>query len=240
MSKKTLLWFVPLVVLLLVVILALPLIKPAAPRELDLFTTPQGTSQYRYAQQYAELLSGGGIEVQVVETEGVVDTLRRLGESDRAAAGFVESGIEGGLEDPTLTENLVSLGSLAFEPLWLFVRSQLGVEGLEDLAGRRVYLGPAESAGRAIATTLLKDSGIDSEMLPAEASGLALGTVAEALTEGRIDAAFVVGEMRSPVISGLFETEGVLRCPINGQQRSRGSIRIWPSSCSPQAPTVCL
>ena len=225
MTKKTLIWLVPLLILLLVVILALPLIKPAAPRELDLFTTPQGTSQYRYAQQYAELLSGGGIEVQVVETEGVVDTLRRLGESDRAAAGFVESGIEGGLEDPTLTENLVSLGSLAFEPLWLFVRSQLGVEGLEDLAGRRVYLGPAESAGRAIATTLLKDSGIDSEMLPAEASGLALGTVAEALTEGRIDAAFVVGEMRSPVISGLFETEGV---EALSNQRAAAFTRLHP------------
>ena len=225
MSKKTLLWLVPLVILLLVVILALPLIRPAAPREIDLFTAPKGTSQYRYAQQYADLLSGRGIEVQVIETEGVVDTLRRLGQADGAAAGFVESGVEAGIDEPSLTENLVSLGSLAFEPLWLFVSSELGVEGFEDLAGRRVYLGPAESAGRAIATTLLQDSGIDSEVLPAEASGLALGAVADDLAQGRIDAAFVVGELRSPVISGLFETEGV---EALSNQRAAAYTRLHP------------
>lgn len=225
MTKKTLLWLVPLVILLLVVILALPLIRPAAPREIDLFTAPKGTSQYRYAQQYADLLSGRGIEVQVIETEGVVDTLRRLGQADGAAAGFVESGVEAGIDEPSLTENLVSLGSLAFEPLWLFVRSELGVEGFEDLAGRRVYLGPTESAGRAIATTLLQDSGIDSEVLPAEASGLALGAVADDLAQGRIDAAFVVGELRSPVISGLFEREGV---EALSNQRAAAYTRLHP------------
>lgn len=225
MSRKTLLWLGPLLIVLLVVILALPLIRPAAPREIDLFTAPKGTSQYRYAQRYAELLSGGGIEVQVIETEGVVDTLRRLGQADGAAAGFVESGVEAGIDEPSLTENLVSLGSLAFEPLWLFVRSELGVEGLEDLRRRRVYLGPAESAGRAIATTLLKDSGIDSEVPTAEASELALGSVAADLVQGRIDAAFVVGEMRSPVISGLFETEGV---EALSNQRAAAYTRLHP------------
>lgn len=225
MSRKTLLWLGPLLIVLLVVILALPLIRPAAPREIDLFTAPKGTIQYRYAQQYAELLSGGGIEVQVIETEGVVDTLRRLGQADGAAAGFVESGVEAGIDEPSLTENLVSLGSLAFEPLWLFVRSELGVEGLEDLRRRRVYLGPAESAGRAIATTLLKDSGIDSEVPTAEASELALGSVAADLVQGRIDAAFVVGEMRSPVISGLFETEGV---EALSNQRAAAYTRLHP------------
>jgi TRAP-type uncharacterized transport system substrate-binding protein len=225
MTKKTLAWLLPLLVLLLVVILALPLIKPAAPREIDLFATPQGTSQYRYAQQYAQLLSEGGIEVQVVETEGVVDTLRRLHQTDRASAGFVESGIEGGLEDPSLTEDLVSLGSLAFEPLWLFVRTDLEIGGLEDLQGRHVYLGPAESAGRAIATVLLKDSGIDSEAFSAEVSGLGPGSVADDLAQGRIDAAFVVGEMRSPVISGLFETEGV---EALSNQRAAAFTRLHP------------
>ena len=61
----------------------------------------------------------------------------------------------------TRHRRLLSLGSLYYEPLWLFYRKDVPFEQLRDLAGRRLAVGPEGSGTRALVRRLLRDNGVD-------------------------------------------------------------------------------
>src|SRR3546814_18292057 len=70
-------------------------------------------------QAYAERFRKEGFELALSQTGGSVDNLRLL--TDEAAevpVAFMQGGIGVPAEHPTLR----SLGSLYFEPIWIFVR----------------------------------------------------------------------------------------------------------------------
>ena len=80
----------------------------------------------------------------------------------------------------------MSWGTVFYEPLWLFYRSEIG-EGIQALRGRRLSIGPEGSGGRALALELVKRTNISGEFL-----GLTPRIAAEKLITGDIDAAFIV------------------------------------------------
>ena len=82
-----------------------------------------------------------------------------------------------------------SLGTVSYEPVWFFHRSEIG-DGVQALRGRRVSIGPEGSGGRALAFEIVKKFRIDS--IIGEVSGYAPQVAAEKLMAGDIDAAFIV------------------------------------------------
>ena len=124
--------------------------------------------------------------------------------------GFVESCIERELDDQDLVSDLVSLGSLSFEPFWVFVRKEDAITSISDLAGRRVLLGPKGSGSRATALLLIEDNGIedDVELVPYEHPSPE--ALAAELSSGRMDATCLVGQPSAPFISQLLQTEGLV------------------------------
>src|SRR6266446_7379977 len=58
---------------------------------------------------------------------------------------------------------LESLGTVFYEPLWLFYRSELRGTGLDGLRGRKISIGPEGSGTRALSLELLKQNGIDQQ-----------------------------------------------------------------------------
>ena len=56
---------------------------------------------------------------------------------------------------------LRSVGRLFYEPIWVFVRSDVQAESLRDLKGKRVLTGTKESGTRRIAAQLLRANGIE-------------------------------------------------------------------------------
>jgi TRAP-type uncharacterized transport system substrate-binding protein len=166
-------------------------------------TGPEGGAHAVLAARYRPILAAAGIELRLQPTAGSVENLALL--RDPAAgvdAAFVQSGITSAEESP----GLVSLGTMFYEPLWLFRRAGAG-KGLDGLRGRRVAVGPEGSGTRALAQRLLARVGIDegnATLLP-----LAATDAADALAAGTIEFAAILTSWESPVVRRLIMTPGV-------------------------------
>ena len=200
---------IPLILLLVSLLLILRFAKPAAPKEIDLLAGPWGSGYYEDAQEYAAYLRDKGLKAEVVTTAGSLENLERLAAGGPAAVGFAQSGVEADLEGVRGLEDLRSLGSLAFEPVWLFARIEEQVVGLSDLEGLRLGLALRGTGSRAMAELLLNENGLADrvETVPLD---LAPSEWAQALISGDVDALCLVGDPRSEVISQLIGHPGVV------------------------------
>lgn len=165
----------------------------APPRELTLTGGPPGSSFETNAMRYREILARSGITLHVLPSEGSLQNLQRLQDPKvQVDIGFVQSGVTNGASE---TE-LVSLGSLAFQPLLVFYRGE-PINLLSQLKGKRLAVGPVGSGTRALALTLLGLNDIkpggDTRFEDLEASA-----AAQALLQGSVDALFLMGDSASP------------------------------------------
>ena len=156
------------------------------PRTIVMATGVEGDANYELGIRYREILAREGIELKLQPTSGSLDNLRRLRDSGSGVSvGFIQGGTTTRKESPELE----SLGTIFYEPLWLFRRAEIG-EGAQNLRGRRVSIGPEGSGGRALALQILSRTRLDS--IIGELSGLTPQVAAEKLIAGEIDAAFIV------------------------------------------------
>jgi len=166
----------------------------APPSTITITSGPEGSVFYTNACKYADFLQRRGVKLKILTSNGSLDNLQRLEDaSANVDLGFVQGGITNGSSD-----KLVSLGSISYQPLLVFYRGT-NVETLASLAGRRLAIGPVGSGTRTLVLTLLAANGIKegeaTTLLDwdAEAS-------AKALSEGAVDAVFLMGEDASPVV----------------------------------------
>lgn len=168
-------------------------IHSAPPRTLIITAGPPGSSYERFAEQYAANLSNSGVTVKILRSQGSLENLQRLADPKfHADVGFVQAGETSGARDG----KLLSLGSVAFQPLLIFYRNPTPLGLLSDLAGKRLAIGAPGSGARALALTLLETNGI----LPGGATTLLdldADAAAKALLDGQVDAAFLMGDSAS-------------------------------------------
>ena len=133
----------------------------------------------------------------MLPSHGSLDNLTRLqrGEADLA---FVQSGTGSTSEQL----GLIGLGSLYFEPLWVFTRAPLAPELLRNLKGKRLAVGSEGSGTWAIAALLLAENGITAENTSLHR--LSGEAAAWALAAGDVDAMFVVAAPDAPLIKTLL------------------------------------
>ena len=173
-------------------------VDPAPPRQIN-FATGSTTGAYHlFGQAYKDILARNGIELILRNTAGSVENLGLL-VSGQVDVAFVQGGTAAAVDG---TDTLVSLGSLYFEPLWLFYRVDAPIERLTDLHTRRVGVGKQGSGSHAVAMQLLNDNRIDAKV--AELVELSTKDAIRALRAGGIDAVFAVASPRSPVIKELL------------------------------------
>jgi len=176
--------------------IAFQFIKPAPPDRVVMATGDVDGAYHHFARGYAEILAREGVTLELRPTAGSVENveLLRAGEVSLAM-------VQGGVEEPGSEPGLVSLGSVYYEPLWLFHRRDVDVRHLRDLRGRRLAMGPEGSGTRALASGLLRDNG-----LADSAAWLGLGGQAalRALLDGDVDAAFFVISAESELVSRLL------------------------------------
>jgi len=207
--------FGPFLLLILVGIwLVVWLIRPAPPSVITIAAGPKDSSFWRVAERYRGILARDGIKLDIIETAGSLDNLRKLTDENHPVdVGFVQGGMAEGVD----TSSLVSLGSISYVPVALYYRLPPLQDGkpaaplrqLADLAGKRVAIGGQGSGSRVLALNLLKANGI---VPGARTQLLDLGgdAAADALTGGRIDAAFLMGDSVSLDTMGkLLLTPGI-------------------------------
>lgn len=189
--------------------LAAQFIRPAPPRQLILSTGGDGGAYQRFAARYKDVLKRYEVELVEKPSAGSMENLQRLRDPNFAVdAGFVQGGTAHATDD----DKLVSLGSLFYEPLWIFYRADLEKGGgkldrLTQLKGRRIAIGAAGSGSHKLALELIEANGIASAPTTLlNTDGLA---VIEALQQGKLDAALIVGPTQSAVVWSLLFTDGM-------------------------------
>ena len=173
------------------------------PRTVTMATGPAGGAYHELGLRYREILARSGVRLRLVNTTGGLDNLARL--RDRRSGVHIAF-IQGGTTTKEESPKIESLGTLFFEPLWLFYRSGIG-EGLERYRGRRISIGPEGSGGRALALEILKRTKVDAVV--GELSGFPPQEAADKLIAGEIDIAFVVLGWDSPVVRRLMAADGI-------------------------------
>lgn len=188
------------------------------PRTIVMATGAEGGANYQLGLRYREILAKSGVRVHLVPSAGGLDNLARLRDRESGVSvAFVQGGTTSKAESP----DLESLGTLFFEPLWLFRRS--GIDGnIQALRGRRVSIGPEGSAGRALAIEVVKK--IKAEAV--ELLDFVPEVAADKLLADEIDAAFIVTGWDSPVVQRLMTSEGI---EVASVPRADAYVALYPS-----------
>jgi uncharacterized protein len=191
------LYWAPVAVLVLAIIVALMFMAPAPPKKITIAGGAEGGAYAATAQHYAEALRKEKIEVEVLTTAGSVDNLNRI-KTDQADIGIVQTGLAADLG----TDGARSIGAVFYEPLWVFHRADLRIEELQDIAGKRAAVGPEGSGVRVLSTLLLGEAGVSLDSV--QISPLAGQAAATALRQGEIDVAMVVSGATTAWIADLI------------------------------------
>lgn len=194
------------------------MLEPAPPQELRIATGGSQGAYYAFAERYREILARDGYRLDIVETAGSIENLRLL------MAGEVSLALlQGGTAEEAAAAHIESLASLFFEPLWVFYQSELSVDRLTDLCGRRLAVGAHGSGTRALTLQLLAANGIDGTTAELREFG-AMEAVA-ALEDGTVEAAFFVSSAHAPFIGQLLRRESL---EILSFRRHRAYCREYP------------
>jgi len=163
----------------------------APPTTITISSGPEGSVFQKNALKYAKILEGNGVKLNVLTSNGSLENLQRLNDpSSHVDIGIVQAGIDGGS-----TDELISLGSISYQPLLIFYRGE-PMDLLSALTGKKVAIGPVGSGTRKFALAVLAANGIQEKgsttLLDWEGE-----EASQALTDHKIDAAFVMSENAS-------------------------------------------
>ena len=188
-------------------VVAYQFVEPAPPKKIVITTGGESGAYYQFAQRYATILARNGVTLEVKASAGSLDNLARL-QSNEAQVGFVQGGVVPPKDDPDAEDEsgLLSLGSMFYEPVWVFYRGDKVLTRLTELQGKRIAIGQEGSGVRQLAKQLLDANEIPADDHLVPLAGL---SAAEELQQGRIDATFIIAAETAPVVQVLIRSPGV-------------------------------
>lgn len=210
--------FVLLALLLLYV--AYVVLDPMPPKRVVLATgAPQG-AYAEFGKRYQALLAQQGVTVELRETQGAAENLKLLRDPQAGVdLAFVQGGAD--LDQATAADaeaanaGLESLGSLFYEPVWLFYREDAArrllkrpaLAALAELTGWRVNIGAPGSGVPNLMRKMLEANRIDPSTLALLQEPTTPAVVS--FLEGRSDAIVFASAPESLMVQMLLQTPGV-------------------------------
>jgi TRAP-type uncharacterized transport system substrate-binding protein len=196
-------------------------LDPTPPRTVVLATGQDQGAYAEFGKRYVELLKEDGIEVRLRKTAGAAENAALLrepgGEVDIA---FVQGGADdsvaaSGDEGDVPDDGQVSLGSLFYEPVWIFYRADAAerllhapeLTSLAQLAGWRVNIGAPGSGVPNVMNRLLEANRTDPATITLIREPQTPAVVS--LLESRIDAAVFASANESLLVQMLLQTPGI-------------------------------
>jgi uncharacterized protein len=197
---------------------AFQFVEPAPPTHITISSGSEEGAYFEFAHRYQALLAANDIELEILSSAGSSENIQRLldGEADIAF-------VQGGSSDQNSNDKLLSLGSLYYEPVWLFYRKSLTINGITDLVGKKIAIGPEGSGTRIVAKRLLEKNGFNEDR--AELLELTGKESASALIEGTIDVLFVIASPDSDSIKQLLTNEQI---SLMSFERADAYTRLYP------------
>ena len=200
--------------------LTFSLLRPTPPRSVAMAIDPEGSFSAELGKRYRELLARDGIDLRLVPTAGAVESMARLRDPK---SGVSISIIPGGISNQQESLRLVSLGTLFYEPLWVFSRGELLTEH-EQLRSLRISIGPEGSASRALSLEFLARVGI----IDQKSATLLPQTPQESaakLLNGDIDAAILLDAWETPVVQRLLTAKEI---NLTNIRRADAFVALYP------------
>jgi ABC-type nitrate/sulfonate/bicarbonate transport system substrate-binding protein len=200
-------------VLLVVAYFAL---DPTPPKKVVLATGPDQGAYAEFGKRYAAALKQRGIEVQLRTTAGAAENLRLLLDPKSGVdIAFLQGGAGEKARSQADADALVSLGSLFYEPVWLFYREDSAkrllkadtLANLTQLAGWKVNIGARGSGAANLARKMLDANHVDAStitMLRLDQTPAVMSLLA-----GEIDALVFASAPESLMVQMLLQTPGV-------------------------------
>jgi TRAP-type uncharacterized transport system substrate-binding protein len=118
----------------------------------------------------------------------------------RVDAALIQGGV---ISTPEEVRGLATLGTVFYEPLWLFKKPGVAVDDLEGLKDKKTAIGTDGSGTHKLASELLAQLGINGQ-----ASGLLPLPPNESrdqLKDGKIDAMLIVAFWDAPIVQEMFD-----------------------------------
>jgi|tagenome__1003787_1003787.scaffolds.fasta_scaffold20903883_2 TRAP-type uncharacterized transport system substrate-binding protein len=185
------------------------IIGPAPPRTITMAAGAEGTVQQEFAESYRALLAVHGVELRLVSTKGSADSLQRLNDpKSGVSVAFLQGGVTTARESP----KLVSLGTVFYEPVWVFYRGKPPRRSKEMFNGKRVSVGPLGSGTRHLAIDLIAALGMDP--LEMDIRSMLMPDAAEAMLKGDLDVAFMVAAWETPAVRQLLTSDRISVLPF--------------------------
>jgi len=196
------------------------LLDPTPPRHVVLATGQDQGAYAEFGRRYAQILKENGIEVRLKRTAGAAENIALLRQPDgEVDIAFVQGGADEDRppprDDNDDDDGLVSLGSLFYEPVWLFYRSDAAerlvkapeLASLSRLAGWRINIGAPGSGVPNLMARLIEANKIDPASLTLVREPQTPAVVG--LLEGRIDALVFASAPEALLVQMLLQTPGI-------------------------------
>ena len=188
------------------------LLDPQPPKKIVLGTGPENSAYAEFGKRYQQELKRYGITVELRNTAGSRENLVLLRDrKQNVDVAFVEGGASETIRtrEEEEAEPIMSLGSLFFEPVWIFYRAD-SVRQFTDLAqlrGKRVNVGLRGSGTPGISMRLLRANQIEREEFTRSAVSDQEAVIG--LIDGKYDAIFLVSAPEAPFVQMLLQTPNV-------------------------------
>jgi TRAP-type uncharacterized transport system substrate-binding protein len=185
------------------------------PKTVVMTTGPDGSAYRAFGEKYRDLLARDGVVLELRPSRGNLENLARLDDaSSGVSVGFAASG----LTDTKASPAIESLGTISYDPIWIFCRGLPDEAQFGDLRGRRLSLDP--DAG--ILPDLLRASGLEKDVTVVPLAPAAGG---EALLRGEIDCACMLTVADDPVVKKLLADE---RVSLMSFRRADAFVALYP------------
>ena len=184
-----------------IVSLALAYFIPSPPSAITVAMSFKGSSYERFALSYREKLSRSHFTLNLHYTDGPLDNLKLVKDQN---SGVDVAFMFGGVTNDKLSPELMSLGRIAFAPIWIFYRGTETLERLTQLKGKRIAM-PA--ATRLVFDQMIAGHGVNpgnTTILP-----LASPAAAKAFKDGEVDVFVLVIELNAPFVQELLRDPAV-------------------------------
>jgi TRAP-type uncharacterized transport system substrate-binding protein len=194
---------------------------PSMPqRSVTMAIYPEGSLNANLVKRYQDILARDGIELKLDPSAGAVESLADL---RNPKSGTSIALVPGGLTSQQQSPDLVSLGTLFYQPLWIFSRRHVS-HGRPQLRGLRVSIGPDRSSTHLLALELLGRAGM---IDPKSATLLSLEPTesSQKLIDGQIDVAILLDGWESPTVQQLLNAKGVT---LESVPRADAFVAIYP------------
>jgi TRAP-type uncharacterized transport system substrate-binding protein len=200
--------------------LTFALLRPTPPRSVAMAVDPEGSFNAELGKRYHDFLAQDGIDLKLVPTAGAVDSMARLRDPK---SGISIAIIPGGISNQQESPGLVSLGTLFYEPLWLFYRGQV-LEKQEQLRGLRISIGSEGSASRALSLEFLARVGVINQKTATLLPFTPQDSAAK-LLNGDIDVAVLMDAWETPAVQQLLTAKEI---NLGSFRRADAFVALYP------------